>query len=106
GEFFGSLRCDCGDQFEMAMQAIANEGRGIVIYEYQEGRGIGLMAKLRAYALQDVGLDTVDANHALGFRADYRDFGLAAVILRHLGIRQVRLMSNNPNKTRALLNAR
>jgi len=105
GEFLGSLRCDCGDQFGMAMQAIADEGRGIVIYEYQEGRGIGLMAKLQAYALQDAGLDTVDANHALGFRADYRDFGVAAVILRCLGIRRVRLMSNNPNKTRALLNA-
>ena len=105
GEILGSLRCDCGDQFEIAMQAIAKEGRGLVIYEYQEGRGIGLMAKLRAYALQDTGLDTVEANHALGFVADYRDFSLSAAILHQLGISRVRLLSHNPNKTRALLNA-
>src|SRR3954447_20247135 len=102
GELLGSLRCDCRDQLEMAMQAIAEEGRGLVIYEYQEGRGIGLMAKLEAYELQDAGLDTVDANHALGFRADCRDFNLPAAILHELGVRRVRLLSNNPHKSRAL----
>src|SRR5437660_4416730 len=105
GEVLGSLRCDCKDQLELAMEAIAREGRGLVIYEYQEGRGIGLMAKLKAYSLQDVGLDTVDANHALGFRADYRDFSLPAAILHELGIGQVRLLSNNPRKAEALSRA-
>src|SRR5438132_9724601 len=84
------------------MRAIAAEGRELVIYEHQEGRGIGLMAKLRAYELQDAGLDTVDANHALGFQADYRDFSLPAAILHELGVRRVRLLSNNPHKSRAL----
>jgi GTP cyclohydrolase II len=102
GEMLGSLRCDCHDQLEMAMRAIAEEGRGLVIYEYQEGRGIGLMAKLEAYELQDAGLDTVEANHALGFRADCRDFGLPAAIVRDLGVKRVRLLSNNPRKARAL----
>src|ERR1700688_2978625 len=102
GEVLGSLRCDCRDQLEMAMQAIAEEGRGLVIYEYQEGRGIGLMAKLEAYELQDAGIDTVEANHALGFKADCRDFGLPAAILRDLGIKRVRLLSNNPRKASAL----
>src|SRR5258707_993920 len=102
GEMLGSLRCDCHDQLEMAMQAIAEEGRGLVIYEYQEGRGIGLMAKLEAYELQDAGLDTVEANHALGLKADYRDFSLPAAILRHLRIKRVRLLSNNPRKANAL----
>jgi GTP cyclohydrolase II len=102
GEVLGSLRCDCHDQLEMAMQAIAEEGRGLVIYEYQEGRGIGLMAKLQAYELQDAGIDTVEANHALGFKADCRDFGLPAAILRDLGIQRVRLLSNNPRKASAL----
>jgi GTP cyclohydrolase II len=102
GEVLGSLRCDCRDQLEMAMQAIAEEGRGLVIYEYQEGRGIGLMAKLQAYALQDAGLDTVEANHALGFKCDCRDFRLPAAILRDLGVKRVRLLSNNPRKASAL----
>ncbi len=102
GEVLGSLRCDCHDQLEMAMQAIAEEGRGLVIYEYQEGRGIGLMAKLEAYELQDAGFDTVEANHALGFKADCRDFGMPAAILRDLGIKRVRLLSNNPRKASAL----
>ena len=102
GEVLGSLRCDCRGQLELAMSAIADEGSGLVIYEYQEGRGIGLMAKLRAYALQDKGLDTVEANHALGFDTDYRDFSLAVAVLHELKVRQVRLMSNNPQKVEAL----
>src|SRR6266849_1189450 len=102
GEVLGSLRCDCHDQLEMAMQAIAEEGRGLVIYEYQEGRGIGLMAKLEAYELQDAGLDTLEANHALGYKADCRDFDLPAAVVRDLGIKQVRLLSNNSRKARAL----
>ena len=102
GEVLGSLRCDCGNQLEMAMQAIAQEGRGLVIYEYQEGRGIGLMAKLETYELQDAGLDTVEANHALGLKADYRDFSLPAAILHDLRIKRVRLLSNNPRKAKAL----
>jgi len=95
GEVFGSMRCDCGGQLELAMEAIAQEGRGLVIYEFQEGRGIGLMAKLRAYELQDAGIDTIEANHALGFKADFRDFSLAAAILHDLRIPRVRLLTNN-----------
>jgi GTP cyclohydrolase II len=102
GEVLGSLRCDCRGQLELAMSAIADEGSGLVIYEYQEGRGIGLMAKLKAYALQDTGLDTVEANQALGFDTDCRDFSLAVAILREIGIDCVRLMSNNPQKVEAL----
>jgi GTP cyclohydrolase II len=104
GDALGSLRCDCGAQLELAMQTIAGDGRGLLIYEHQEGRGIGLMAKLQAYALQDEGLDTVEANHALGFSADCRDFRLPVAILPDLGIRRVRLLSNNPDKSRALVN--
>jgi GTP cyclohydrolase II len=105
GEVLRSLRCDCGEQLELAMGAIAAEGRGLLIYEQQEGRGIGLMAKLQAYALQDGGLDTIAANHALGFEADCRDFMLPAAILKHLGVPAIRLLSNNPDKFRALARA-
>jgi 3,4-dihydroxy-2-butanone 4-phosphate synthase/GTP cyclohydrolase II len=105
GEVLGSLRCDCSDQLDIAMRAIAEEGRGLLIYEHQEGRGIGLKAKLQAYALQDSGLDTVDANHALGFRADCRDFSLPAAILHELRVSRIRLLSNNPRKSRALSDA-
>src|SRR6476620_3692461 len=105
GGMLGSLRCDCRDQVEMAMQAIAEEGRGLLIYEHQEGRGIDLSAKLQAYALQDGGLDTVEANHALGFVADCRDFSLPAAILHDLGLSRIRLLSNNRHKTRALVDS-
>jgi GTP cyclohydrolase II len=102
GEVLGSLRCDCRGQLEIAMSTIAEQGSGLVIYLHQEGRGIGLMAKLKAYALQDQGLDTIQANEALGFDADCRDFSLAAAVLHELKIRQVRLMTNNPQKVEAL----
>jgi GTP cyclohydrolase II len=105
GEGLGSLRCDCSDQLSTAMRAIAAEGRGLVIYEYQEGRGIGLMAKLQAYELQDSGIDTVEANHILGFRADCRDYSLPVEILRELSVHRVRLLTNNPAKVRALTDA-
>ena len=98
GEVLGSLRCDCHGQLEGALLSIATEGLGLVIYEYQEGRGIGLMAKLQAYELQDVGIDTVEANHALGFKGDCRDFSLPAAILHDLGVERVRLLTNNPRK--------
>src|SRR5580704_19477183 len=102
GEVLGSLRCDCRGQLEVAMSTIAEEGSGLVIYLHQEGRGIGLMAKLQAYALQDRGLDTIEANEALGFAADCRDFTLAVAVLHELKVRKVRLMSNNPQKVEAL----
>lgn len=105
GDVLGSLRCDCGEQLELAMRAIAAEGCGVLIYEQQEGRGIGLMAKLQAYALQDDGLDTIAANHALGFEADCRDFSLPGAILNDLGAQHIRLLSNNPEKCRALAQA-
>ncbi|HZR56469.1 MAG TPA: GTP cyclohydrolase II [Terriglobales bacterium] len=102
GDVFGSLRCDCRAQLEMALALIAEQGAGVLIYEQQEGRGIGLMAKLQAYELQDSGLDTVEANEKLGFKADHRQFGLPAEILKSLGISQARLLSNNPDKVAAL----
>ena len=102
GDVFGSLRCDCRQQLEMALAMIADQGSGVLIYEQQEGRGIGLMAKLRAYELQDAGLDTVEANERLGFKADHREFELPAEILKALGISRVRLLSNNPDKVAAL----
>ena len=105
GDVFGSLRCDCRQQLEMALAMIAEQGAGVLIYEQQEGRGIGLMAKLQAYALQDAGLDTVEADERLGFKADHREFALPAEILKSLGIQQVRLLSNNPDKVAALENA-
>ena len=105
GDVFGSLRCDCRQQLEMALAMIAQEGVGILIYEQQEGRGIGLMAKLQAYALQDAGLDTVEANERLGFKADHREFALPAEILKNIGVDRVRLLSNNPDKVAALESA-
>ena len=106
GDVFGSLRCDCRQQLEMALAMIAGQGSGVLIYEQQEGRGIGLMAKLRAYELQDAGLDTVEANERLGFKADHREFELPAEILKALGISRVRLLSNNPDKVAALERSR
>jgi GTP cyclohydrolase II len=102
GDVFHSLRCDCRQQLELALSLIAEQGAGILIYEQQEGRGIGLMAKLQAYELQDSGLDTVEANERLGFKADHRAFTLPAEILKALAVNQVRLLSNNPDKVGAL----
>ncbi|MCG9895972.1 MAG: GTP cyclohydrolase II [Fimbriimonadaceae bacterium] len=98
GDILGSLRCDCGDQLALALQHIEREGRGVVLYIAQEGRGIGILNKLKAYRLQEEGMDTVDANLALGFKPDLRDYGLGAQVLADLGIRRMKLMTNNPSK--------
>nr|WP_294896772.1 bifunctional 3,4-dihydroxy-2-butanone-4-phosphate synthase/GTP cyclohydrolase II [uncultured Pedobacter sp.] len=103
GDIFGSCRCDCGPQLHKAMEMIEKEGKGLVIYMNQEGRGIGLINKLKAYNLQENGMDTVDANLALGFKMDERDYGVGAQILRSLGVRKMRLMSNNPTKRAGLV---
>jgi GTP cyclohydrolase II len=105
GDVFGSLRCDCRLQLELALGKIASEGAGILLYEQQEGRGIGLMAKLQAYELQDAGLDTVEANVKLGFEADYREYELPARVLKLLGVAEARLITNNPDKVAALESA-
>ncbi|MDR3703813.1 MAG: GTP cyclohydrolase II [Candidatus Sulfopaludibacter sp.] len=105
GDVFHSLRCDCRAQLEIALKSIAQEGRGLLIYEHQEGRGIGLLNKLRAYELQDQGADTVDANERLGFDSDLRSYALPGAILQYFGLKAVRLLSNNPEKVEAVESA-
>ncbi|HRZ77211.1 MAG TPA: GTP cyclohydrolase II, partial [Bacteroidales bacterium] len=103
GDVLGSCKCDCGPQLHQAMRLVEEEGKGIILYMNQEGRGIGLLNKLKAYHLQELGLDTIEANERLGFKADERDYGIGAQMIRELGARRIRLISNNPQKRAGLL---